>query len=167
MERYARGDDDAFGEVYDAIAPKLYTYLRRQTRDSAASDDLLQQALLHMHRARHTFARGAEVLPWAFAITRRAMIDWMRRERKPVSSSGPQPRADTPEEMLAARQLADELDAALAGLSDDQRVAFELLKKDGLTLEEAAQLLGTSVAAVKLRAHRAYSSLRATIRRSR
>jgi RNA polymerase sigma-70 factor (ECF subfamily) len=54
------------------------------------------------------------------------------------------------------------------GLCDrtKQRVAFELIKQDGLSVAEAAQVLGTTVAAVKLRAHRAYEALRGALRGS-
>jgi RNA polymerase sigma-70 factor (ECF subfamily) len=48
----------------------------------------------------------------------------------------------------------------LAKLPETQRVAFELLKQEGLSVAEAAQVLGTTPAAVKLRAHRAYEALR-------
>ncbi len=46
MERYASGDDLAFDEVYDALAPRLYGYLLRQTRDPVRAEDLLQQTML-------------------------------------------------------------------------------------------------------------------------
>jgi len=52
MERYARGDEAAFGELYDAIAPRLLGFLHKATRDAFAAEDLMQQTLLHMHRAR-------------------------------------------------------------------------------------------------------------------
>ena len=58
--------------------------------------------------------------------------------------------ARTPE--LGARALAQRLAGALTRLPDSQRIAFELLKADGLTLAEAAAVLGISVTAVKLRA---------------
>jgi len=48
-------------------------------------------------------------------------------------------------------------------LPETQRVAFELVKEEGLSLAEAAQVLGTTVSAVKLRAHRAYEALRAVL----
>src|ERR1700729_459557 len=86
MERYATGDDAAFGAVYDALAPRLYGYLLRQTRDSARAEDLVQQTLLHMHRARGRFIPGAEVLPWAFAIARRLLIDGLRRGKREILS---------------------------------------------------------------------------------
>lgn len=171
MERYSQGDDAAFAEVYDGLAPRLYGYLLRQTRDSALAEDLLQQTLLQMHRARGRFFPGAEVTPWAFAIARRLLIDSIRRRKREgiIESSddagldsvpGSEPGAD---QVLEALQVAGRLQAELARLPEQQRVAFELIKQEGLSLAEAAQVLGTTVAAVKLRAHRAYSALRGVL----
>jgi RNA polymerase sigma-70 factor (ECF subfamily) len=171
MERYAAGDGAAFGALYDALAGRLYGYIRRHVPDPQACDDLLQDTFLRMHRARGTFVKGAPVLPWAFAIARRLVIDQARGDRRTprvADDVEPEPMgqvgdADRPEQTLAARQLARRLTAALAGLPESQRTAFELLKQDGLTLAEAAAVLGTTTTAVKLRAHRAYESLRGVL----
>jgi RNA polymerase sigma-70 factor (ECF subfamily) len=64
---------------------------------------------------------------------------------------------------VQAQQLATRIQRELARLPETQRVAFELVKQEGLSLAEAAQVLGTTVAAVKLRAHRAYEALRAVL----
>jgi RNA polymerase sigma-70 factor (ECF subfamily) len=171
MERYAAGDDAAFGALYDSLAGRLYGYIRRHVPDPQACDDLLQDTFLRMHRARGTFVTGAAVLPWAFAIARRLVIDQAGRDRRSPRLAGevdPEPfgpagDADRPERAVEARQLAERLAGALARLPDSQRTAFELLKQDGLTLAEAAAVLGTTATAVKLRAHRAYESLRAAL----
>jgi RNA polymerase sigma-70 factor (ECF subfamily) len=170
MERYARGDDASFAAVYDALAPRLYGYLLRQTRDAARAEDLVQQTLLHMHRARSRFIPGAEVTPWAFAIARRLLIDGIRRGRREVlSSHDDSPQDDAPsndasaDSLVEAQETADRIQRVLLDLPAAQRVAFELVKQEGLSLAEAAQTLGTTVAAVKLRAHRAYEALRAVL----
>ena len=172
MERYAAGDDAAFEIVYDALADRIAAYLRRHVRDPHRREDLLQETFLRMHRARGTFMTGAPVLPWAFAIARRLVVDQARRDRRnpaPVTDTEPvldRPTrvADRPEEVVEARQSAARLAEALARLPDSQRVAFELLKQDGLTLVDAAAVLGITVTAVKLRAHRAYEALRVALR---
>jgi RNA polymerase sigma-70 factor (ECF subfamily) len=171
MERYSAGDDTAFGAVYDALARRLYGYIRRHVPDPQACDDLLQETFLRMHRARGTFVTGSPVVPWAFAIARRLVIDHARGQRRgPRIADEVEPEpvghvadADRPEQALEARQLAQRMAAALGRLPDSQRTAFELLKQDGLTLAEAAAVLGTTTGAVKLRAHRAYESLRAVL----
>ncbi len=168
MERYAAGDDSAFAAVYDKIAPRLYGYLLRQTRERARAEDLVQQTMLHIHRARTRFIPGAEVTPWAFAIARRLLLDGVRRARREVAPSEDDPdsalaSADAADDMVQARELAAHIAAVLAKLPESQRVAFELLKQEGLTVAEAAEVLGTTAAAVKLRAHRAYDALRAAL----
>src|SRR5262245_16402823 len=171
MERYAAGDDASFEALYDALAGRLYAYLRRHVPDPHACDDLLQETFLRMHKARGTFVTGAAVLPWAFAIARRLVVDRVRHDRRsprgvddldpvPVTPAGP---GEHPEQLFQARETARRLAGALARLPDSQRTAFELLKQDGLTLAEAAEFLGVTVTAVKLRAHRAYESLRAVL----
>ena len=171
MERYAAGDDGAFEAVYDHLAPRLAGYLGRRVRDRAVVEDIVQETFLHMHRARGSFIRGAEVLPWAFAIARRLMIDndrVARRQKLTVldgnDDDGAVPAgmtsAATAEELMQAKQTAGRLHAELARLSHPQRDAFELLKNEGLSLAQAAAVLGTTVTAVKLRAHRAYLALR-------
>jgi RNA polymerase sigma-70 factor, ECF subfamily len=168
MQRYAEGDDTSFGLVYDSLAPRLYGYLLRQTRDRARAEDLVQQTMLHIHRARSRFIPGAEVTPWAFAIARRLLVDSLRRRRsevlgtdsEPDGGPDPGPRAD---DLVQAHELALRVEGVLARLPQSQRAAFELIKNEGLSVAEAAQVLGTTVAAVKLRAHRAYQALRAAL----
>jgi RNA polymerase sigma-70 factor (ECF subfamily) len=170
MERYADGDDAAFEALYDCLAVRLERFIRRHVRDASRSDDLLQETFLRMHRARGTFQPGAAVLPWAFAIARRLVLDDVRRDRRTPAvvdddpwQTLPAPPADRPEELAEARQLARRFTDALARLPAGQRTTFELLKQDGLTLVEAAAVLGVTVTAVKLRAHRAYEFLRAAL----
>jgi RNA polymerase sigma-70 factor (ECF subfamily) len=168
MEHYAGGEDAAFARVYDAIAPRLYGYLIRQTRDRARAEDLLQQTMLHIHRARARFLPGAEVTPWAFAIARRLVVDGVRRERREVLADDGEPDAGasldpSADDLIQAQEIADRMRRALAELPESQRAAFELIKQEGLSVAEAAQVLGTTVSAVKLRAHRAYEALRGAL----
>lgn len=170
MDRYACGDDDAFGEVYDEVAPRLRAFLLRQTRNAHRTDDLLQQTFLQIHAARSSFQSGAAVTPWAFAIARRLLIDGLRRTRNECSyqedSEEHQQRSRDllPDEVVQTKQAATLLASVLARIPEGQRLAFELLKYDGLTLAEAAEVLGTTVNAVKLRAHKTYEALRAALR---
>ncbi len=168
MDRYADGDDAAFAQVYDALSPRLYGYLLRQTREHSRAEDLLQQTMLHIHRARSRFIRGAEVTPWAFAIARRLLVDSIRRGKREVISDGGDPEAGADSgpnahDLLQARELATRVEGVLAKLPQSQRAAFELIRNEGLSMAEAAQVLGTTVAAVKLRAHRAYEALRVAL----
>jgi len=171
MERYARGDESAFASLYDAVAPRIHAYLLRQTRDRAIADDLLQLTLLQMHKKRGMYATGLPVLPWAFAIARRLYIDECRRRKTDALWSARDVGEDDglawtrPDDEVASRETVQLIEAELARMPSNQRVAFELLKVDGLSHQDAARLLGTTVSAVKLRAFRAYSAIRAVLRR--
>src|SRR5215475_1616495 len=84
MERYADGDEAAFGEVYAAVGPRVRAFLRRRLRDDEVASDLGQQTFLQMHRARASFAPGARVLPWALSIAARLLIDHLRVGKRRV-----------------------------------------------------------------------------------
>jgi RNA polymerase sigma-70 factor (ECF subfamily) len=175
MERYSNGDNGAFAELYDAIAPRLLGVLRRSTRDAVAADDLMQQTFLHIHRARGSFIPGAPVMPWALAIAKRLMIDMARRRRVELGLFVHTPADDVrmtsastataaAGDVLDARRLERRVQQRLDALPETQRTAYQLVKQEGLSLKRAAEVLGTSVTAVKLRTHRAYCALRAVLR---
>jgi RNA polymerase sigma-70 factor, ECF subfamily len=165
MDRYAAGDDGAFGDLYDAIGPRVYGYLLRKTRDAGVAEDVLQQTMLRIHEHRGSFEEGAHVLPWAIAIASRLAVDAHRRRRKEAlaptdaeaDATSPDPDAEA---YAVAGETAKKIRAALDALPENQRVAFELIKQEGLPVAQAAAVLGISVSAVKLRAFRAYEALR-------
>jgi RNA polymerase sigma-70 factor (ECF subfamily) len=168
MRRYAAGDNTAFSKLYDLLAPKLYGYLLRQTRDPARSEDLLQQTMLQLHCVRARFQPDASVAPWAFAIARRILIDnhrGVRREavRDEIRTMEEPATSTATDEVLHTKRVARVIEQQLARLPEAQRTAFELMQRDGLSLREAAQVLGTTENAIKLRAHRARTALRAAI----
>ncbi|HEY5955133.1 MAG TPA: RNA polymerase sigma factor [Polyangiaceae bacterium] len=171
MGRYANGDDAAFAEVYDALAPRVHAFLVRQTRDRMRADDLLQQTLLRIHRKRGSYLMGSPVLPWAIAIARRLFIDDMRRRKCDALTTARSVQdedrlaAGAPDEELQSRETAWIVEAELSRMPETHRTAFELLRVDGLTHVEAAEVLGTTVMAVRLRAFRAYQAIRNAIRR--
>jgi RNA polymerase sigma-70 factor (ECF subfamily) len=167
MERYATGDEAAFADVYDAVAPRLHGYLQRRTRDRARADDIVQSTLLHMHRARGSFIAGSRVLPWAFAIARRLLIDELRRTRRdatamavPVEDDMSATAGDSAMAPFEAEELALVMDGELSRLPKSQQMAFELVRLDGLSHAQAAEVLGVTVSSVKLRVHRAHSALK-------
>lgn len=165
MDRYASGDDAAFSELYDLIAPKLHGYLLRQTHDPVRTEDLLQQTMLQLHSHRGRFIVGGEVLSWAFAIARRLLINSYRRRKREASGREVQAAELPPfsmpiDDLVDSKRITSTIETELSRLPEAQRVAIELIKKDGLSMREVAEVLGTTSNAVKLRVHRAYVALR-------
>jgi len=173
MDRYADGDEAAFGEVYDLLAPRLYGFFARQTGCASKAEDLVQQTLMQMHAARLVYARSSDVIPWAFAIGRRLLVDARRRTRKEVLFESAEDdaaaldakveRFAVPEGEVMTKELAARAQTELERMPESHREAYVLVRQEGLSVAQAADVLGTTVAAVKLRAHRAYEALRAAI----
>jgi RNA polymerase sigma-70 factor (ECF subfamily) len=171
MTRYAKGEAAAFAALYDALAPRLHRFCARLSRPGPEADDLFQETMLRLHRARASYIPGAPTLPWAFAIARSAYLDRLRlRRRRPEQVAGEDedptaiPVGATPESDALARALLTILARELERMSEKNRSAYVLLREEGFSVAEAAAVLGTSGEAVKQRAHRADEQIREAIR---
>jgi len=168
-DRYARaGDPKDFARVIDLLQPRLLAYLRRQLRDTCTAEDLVQICFLKLHQHRGRFAPGAAVLPYAFAIARRLLIDKLRSDRRERGrdqeiAHQDLPRFQSPDEGLANRQILARIEAVLRDLPRSQREAFELTALDGLSLEAAAAVTDTTPTTLKMRKHYARAALRARL----
>lgn len=174
MARYARGDTEAFGDVYDFVEPRLAMFARRYCRAPALVEDLVHETFARMIRSVHTFATGSEVLPWARAILRRLIADSTNRRRRQGREllieiddrSLPSEfvaAVERPDDLLDASRLARIISTALLGMSAAQRDAFELVKLDGQSVRQAAAELGATERGVIMRVHHAMTFLRRSI----
>jgi RNA polymerase sigma-70 factor (ECF subfamily) len=160
MAAAQRGDHDAYRQLLEAVQPMVLGYVRRRIESEAAAEDVTQDVLLTMHRARHTYDPERPFEPWLFAVARSRLIDHLRRRRR---VSAIEVLTDTLPEIAAtasAETVGDSALEILDRLPATQREAFAMLKLEGLTTEEAAERAGVSVSALKVRAHRAYKALR-------
>ena len=162
MERYVDGEVEAFEFLYRRVSPNLMGYLLRLTRNRERAEDLLQITFSKIHRARGSFLKGAPVLPWILAIARRSFLDERRSAQvrtEDLSPDGSLPEQPHEERALPA-ELSDALEVALDRLPETYREAIVLTKITGLSVAEAATVLGSTETAVKLRVHRGYNQLR-------
>lgn len=160
MSAYSAGDEDAFRELHRRLAPKLYAYLLRLTRDASLAEDVLQATFAKLHRARSSYLPEAKVLPWSMVIARRTFFDECRglaAQREVLGSDGSLPEGKSDES--SPEHVAD-MRRALEKLPDQYRSAIQLTKLIGFSGEEAASLLSTTHSAIKLRVHRGYAMLR-------
>jgi RNA polymerase sigma factor (sigma-70 family) len=162
MERYVDGEAEPFEHLYRRVSPNLMGYLLRLTRNRERAEDLLQITFSKIHRARGSYLRGAPVLPWILAIARRSFLD--ERRSAQVRTEDLSPDGSLPEQPHEERplptELSDALEIAIDRLPESYREAIVLTKITGLSVAEAATVLGATETAVKLRVHRGYNQLR-------
>ena len=172
MSRYAEGHDAAFGEVFHSLSPRLLAFLRRLCGSPELAHDLVQETFLRMHRARGSFVPGSAVVPWAYAIARNCFVSHARSLKSRAARSSlditdhevAAGLDSNAEEAAAVRQSAELVERTLAQMSVTNREAFVLIRFEGQSVAEAAQILGASEGAVKLRAFRAYEILRRALK---
>ncbi len=163
MAAYVGGDATAFRVIFARYAPLLLRAMLRELYVREEANDLVQQTFLQLHRARADFDLGQKLKPWVFTIAMNLKREYFRKKkRRPERSLD----ADLIPEPAVAALGAARVDArrtlarVLDGLPADQREVIELHWFDGLEFPEVAVVVGASVSAVKVRAHRGYVRLR-------
>src|SRR5262249_32665943 len=162
------GDRAAYEKLLRELLPYARHRVARSVRDRWAQEDIVQNGLLSLHRARHTYRPERPFTAWLHAILRNALIDWSRargrRAAREVSlDAEPALEPAVPPQMPRDEALGPEMAQALAALPATQRAAVELIHVEGLSVDAAAALLGVSRGALKVRAHRGYKALRALL----
>lgn len=161
------GDRKAYEQLLRALLAPLRNFIRRRVSDPAAGEDLVQEVLFSIHRARHTFRPERPFAPWWRAIARNAIVDWLRKQgrRREQSLEGVE-LADESRIASDTEALSPELVEALEALPPNQRQAVELIHVHGLSVAEAAAQAGVTAGALKVRAHRGYKALRQRLERA-
>ena len=157
---YVGGDKGAFEVLFDRYGPSMLAYLKRQIFRRDEANDVLQEVFLQLHRSRLDYDPTRSFRPWLYTIAVNLLREHFRRigRRREVldidASSIPTATA-SPESAATATQVRN----AVGALPEDQREAIALHWFEGFTFPEIAAMVGASVSAVKVRAHRGYRSL--------
>ncbi|MDE3115304.1 MAG: sigma-70 family RNA polymerase sigma factor [Pseudomonadota bacterium] len=165
MIRAQDGDQEAYRRLLKEIVPYLRVVIRSYHRDGGDVEDAVQEALLTIHSARHTYDPARPFKPWLAAIGRRRAIDRLRRLKRTRGRETllePEHETNLADETNMETGYGDEraLHAAVEQLPPGQRQAVTLLKLQEKSLKEAALESGMSVASLKVAMHRAMISLR-------
>ena len=162
MAAAQRGDADVYRRLLTELLPFVTDVVRGRVGDDPAAEDIVQEVLLSIHTARHTYRPERPLEPWVRTIARNAVIDWVRRQARARARQSEVDAADlpAPDRDGPATPLSPGMERALSSLPEAQREAVVMLKLEGLTVAEAAERAGTTPGALKLRAHRGYRALR-------
>ena len=163
MTAYVAGDEAAFRELFVRYGEVLLAMLRRRVGDDHAAQDLVQQTFLQFHRARYDFDAGCLVRPWLYTIAFNLARGLSRRKvHRKERALEIDPASDAPpvSQDLEAQERARRVRECLDGLPLQQREVIELHWFDGISFAEISVIVGASLSAVKVRAHRGYEGLR-------
>ncbi|MBN1210773.1 MAG: sigma-70 family RNA polymerase sigma factor [Myxococcaceae bacterium] len=169
MEAARSGDGEAVDELLARHEKQVYRFGLRMCGSEDDAKEVLQETLLAAFRGIHAFRGDAELSTWLYQVARTHCIRLRRRrvgapdEFQPLDSpaaSGVAAGDATPDMVSHARQLGEVLQAAILALPEAQREVLILRDVEGLTAEEAAQVVGIEVRALKSRLHRARLQLR-------
>ncbi len=167
MQRAQEGDEEAYVELLVLLTEvtRRYVYLKLGALVSW-TDDVVQETLISVHAARHTYDRRRPFAPWYYAIARNRLIDVLRREgRVSRREIGVETLPDIAATMRAEETSFADVDldavrAALRTLPPRQREVVEALKLRDETVRDVASRLSMSPSAVKVTAHRGYRALK-------
>lgn len=173
IRRARAGNQDAFAELVRIHGGRIYTALRRFGLDASEADEVAQEVFVRAWRGLPRFEERAQLSTWLYRI---AFNEAQRRlSRRPPPGAEPEPGRDDPilslpespqlgpEGQTLDREFERTLQLALNQLPVDRRAAVILRDVEGLSTQEAAEVLGLRQAAFKSRLHRGRMQLRALL----
>lgn len=171
VERAAAGQPAAFDELYRRYETSVRSIVRAETRRAADVNDIVQDAFTLAWRRIGSLRDAERFRPWLMQIARRAVIDHARRTaRRPLLDDDDELALDQatsdepgPDEVNELRELSQQLQGALAGLSRRDATAITLAAQFGFGPNEIAAAIGTSPNTAKVVLHRARARLRAAL----
>jgi len=171
------GSQDAYRDLVERYQRPVFALVIRIVRDRALAEDVAQEAFIKAFQALGTFEIERKFSSWLFKIAHNSAIDALRRKRVmtvPIESpqeegrdlldSLPGPESDSPEAVLAGRDVARALVQALGELRPEYRSAIELRFIQGLAYEEISEIMQIPLGTVKTHLHRARKALAEALR---
>ena len=157
IERHVAGDGGAsFGELFRRHRDRMYAVALRTTAHRELAADAVQDAFVSAFRRADAYRGEAAVTTWLHRIVVNACLDRLRRERVTVRRVADLAELDLPDPRHASESVETRLDVhgALARLPEGQRLALVLVDMHGLSVAEAAHVLGVAEGTVKSRCSR-------------
>jgi RNA polymerase sigma factor (sigma-70 family) len=147
---FRSGREDAFRMLHDRYHDRLLAYVRHMLRGNSEAEDVVQDVFLRAYGALRTGEREIAVRPWLYRVAHNRCIDYVRRA--PVTPLQPDELLPGGIDPVAAAEQRDDLRRLvtdLHALPDAQRSALIIRELEGLSYEDLATTLGTTVPAVK------------------
>jgi RNA polymerase sigma-70 factor (ECF subfamily) len=166
LARARAGDGDAIEALLTRYEPQIYRFALRMCGDEADARDTLQETMIAALGGLPGFRGEARLSTWLYQIARSFCIKQRRpgatvRHGEELSPSTAAPSETEPDARAHVHEIGAALAAALSALPPAHREAVVLRDVEGLSAEEAAEVAGVEVGALKSRLHRGRIELRA------
>jgi RNA polymerase sigma-70 factor (ECF subfamily) len=151
-----------FHRLVEQQIPRLRRYARGLTRNADRADDLVQETLLRAIAKSHLWQTGTDLRAWLFTIMHNQHVNLVRksmREEPAVDITQFSSSLVANTDPTASRQLR-ELERALGCIREEQREAILLVGLEGMSYEDAAQILNVPIGTVRSRLSRGRDALR-------
>jgi RNA polymerase sigma-70 factor (ECF subfamily) len=167
MQQALAGDRRAYALVLEKTTWLLRPYLSKRINNKSEIDDVLQEILISIHKARHTYDGNRPYAPWARAIAKFRLQDYLRKHYSDrLRHAGELSEAENlPEDVTESGIAYESIKEEIHKLPKKQAAILELMHNEGYTAKEVAEKTGMSESAVKVAAHRAYKLLKAKLER--
>ena len=157
MRQALVGDKKAYGELLKATSRFLRPYLIKRINSETDVDDLMQEILISIHKARHTYDGMRPYKPWVYAIAGFRLKDHLRSRyadhlRQAVDLSEVEKNLAEPVTESGIRY--ESIDGEIRKLPPKQATILEMMHREGYTAKEVAERIGMKESAVKVAAHR-------------
>ena len=181
VARTLAGDARAYELLVLKYQRRIERLIARMVRDADLVDDIAQETFLRAWRALHQFRGDAQFYTWLYRIAvntaKKALVDLKRDivvsesaihsgdDGEETSRAEDELRdGETPEAMLASREIAAAVNSAIEALSEDLRQAITLREIEGLSYEEIAEVMNCPIGTVRSRIFRAREAIAARLR---
>jgi RNA polymerase sigma-70 factor (ECF subfamily) len=182
VERVKRGDVRAFEMLVVKYRRRIERLIGRMVRDTDLVQDIAQETFIRAYRALPQFRGESAFYTWLYRIAvnaaKKALMDLKRDPlitETALSSSrdeddetsrveNEQTDGETPDSLLASRQVAHAVNAAIEALSEDLRQAITLREIEGLSYEEIAEVMNCPIGTVRSRIFRAREAISLRLR---
>jgi RNA polymerase sigma-70 factor (ECF subfamily) len=182
VERAKRGDTRAFEMLVIKYQRRIERLIARMVRDVDLVQDIAQESFIRAYRALPQFRGDSAFYTWLYRIAvntaKKALVD-LKRDPLVVESALSSLSDDddetsrvereltdgaTPEAVLASKEIAETVNAAIAALSEDLRQAITLREIEGLSYEEIAEMMNCPIGTVRSRIFRAREAIAQRLR---
>lgn len=168
MRQSLAGDKRAYADLLLETSRFLRPFLSKRINCGSEVDDLLQEILISIHKARHTYDGERPYKPWAYAIAKFRLQDYLRAHyadhlRQAVELS--EVENDLQEPVTESPISYESISGEIQKLPPKQAAILRMLHHEGFTAREVAERIDMQESAVKVAAHRAYKILRKILER--